>query len=108
MVRGYSKNQAREMGFPCDRYQFPTVAGKGTGVLAMKVWDNKCLICYFDMDDGEKIKLVALREHENDWSFRPNHFNKDMALVEIGSLMEISYKITKTGLSSLLNAKTQE
>jgi len=108
MVRGYSENQVKEMGFKRGEYKFPTVAGKGTATLAMKMWGNKCLLCYFDMDDGQKIKLTAFREHEHDRYFYPRNCDLDMAAVEIGSRMEVAYGITKTGTASFLNASIQE
>lgn len=105
MVRGYSEHQAEEMGFPRSQYQFPNTAGKGTGILVMKIWGNKCLVCYFDMDDGEKIKLAAFREHTHDRFFQPEKSELDLAGVEIGSVMEISYGITGTGRANFLSAK---
>ena len=104
MVRGYSESKVVEMGFPRKDYKFPTVAGRGTGTLVMKMWSKKCLICYFELDDGEKIKLCAFREHEHDRFFFPNKSKTDMASVEIGSRMEIEYGITKTGNASFLDA----
>ena len=105
MVRGYSEHQAEKMCFPRSQYQFPNAAGKGTGTLVMKIWGNKCLVCYFDMDDGENIKLAAFREHTHDRFFQPEKSELDLAGVEIGSVMEISYGITSTGRAKFLSAK---
>ena len=105
MVRGYSDNQAAEMGFERAAYKFPTAPGKGTGTLVMKIWGNKCLICYFKMDDGEKLKLSVFREHEFDRFFQPEKCSLDMSEVKIGSVMEISYGITKNGTAKFLTAK---
>jgi len=104
MVRGYSENQVREMGFPRADYSFPKEPGEGSGTLVMKMWGNKCLICYFDMDDGSKIKLSLFREHETDRHFFPENSEIDFTEVEIGSQMEIAYGITRTGKAKFLTA----
>lgn len=108
MKRAYSRYQLKEMDFDVERYKFPTASGKGTGTLAMKQWGNKCLVCYFDMDDGEKIKLTVWREHVEDRYFRPEKSDLDISEVEIGSRMELSYGITRTGKAKFLDANLQE
>ena len=105
MVRGYSDHQAAALGFDRAAYKFPTVPGKGTCTLVMKIWGTKCLICYFVMDDGEKLKLSVFREHVFDRFFYPEKCSLDMSEVEIGSIMEISYGITKNGRAKFLTAK---
>ena len=105
MVKGYSENQVREMGFDRSQYRFPDTAGKGTGALTMKIWGNKCLLCYFDMDDGAKIKLTVFRERVHNRYFQPEKSELDLAEVEIGSFMEIAYGITRNGTAKFLTAK---
>ena len=58
--RGYGKPAIMEMGFPTKEYEFPETEGEFFGTLVIKKWNNKGgLICYFDTDDGRKLKLCV-------------------------------------------------
>ena len=106
MVRGYSRLQVQGMeNFNRSDYSFPKTPGRGTGILTMKEWGNsRCLICYFDMDDGEKLMLSVWQERDSSRSYKPKNCDLDLTTVEIGSRMEIGYELTKSGKSRFLYA----
>ena len=54
----YTPAQAREIGFDRNAYT-PAAEGVFTGTLVMKVYGDFCLRCYFETDDGQKLKLTA-------------------------------------------------
>ena len=46
---------------PLGQYQFPSEEGSFTGTLAHRAWhpQKRCLMCFFDVDGGERFKLYA-------------------------------------------------
>ncbi len=106
MNRAYSRNQLEEVGFDYRRYSFPKAPGRGTGTLVMKEWGKaKCLICYFDMDTGEKLALSVWWDSNPQRSYRPKQSDIDMSMVEIGTRMNICYELSSSGKSRFLEAK---
>lgn len=101
--RGYSRTQIDEMGFDVSEYEFPKGPGRATGTLVMKQWGNKCLICYFDLDTGDKLRLTVWWKGD-DRSYCPKGSDIDMSCVEIGTRMEIAYDVGESGLSLFLYA----
>ena len=46
---------------PLEEYRFPEEGGSFTGTLVYRCWhrNKPMLLCYFDTDDGRKMKLAA-------------------------------------------------
>ena len=101
-LRGYSKAQIDEAGFNDYGYGFPTAPGRATAMLVMKRWTRKGLVCYFDLDTGEKLMLTVWRGVE--CSYRPRESDVDMSYVQIGTRMEIAYDVDRNGKSVFLYA----
>lgn len=109
MNRGYSRSQMDDMAFDYEKYRFPNAPGKGTGTLAMKEWGKrKCLICYFDMDTGEKLAISVWWSSDGDRCYCPKRSDIDLSMVEIGTRMEIEYELTTSGKSRFLSANIEE
>ncbi len=101
-LRGYSKGQADTTGFNDYGYDFPKGSGRGTATLVMKRWAHKGLVCYFDLDTGEKLMLTVWRGRG--CSYCPRESDVDMSFVEIGTRMEIAYDVDMRGKSVFLYA----
>ena len=109
MKRGYSRFEVSEMGFNRRAYAFPVEPGSATGTLVMKEWSkHRCLVCYFDLDSGEKLILCVWKEEDEERSYKPRHSDLDLSYVELGTRLEISYGITSSGKSSFLEAEVLE
>ena len=62
-MRAYSWNQFRETGFIKSEYHFPALEGSYNATLVMKQWGDKaCIIGFFVIQSGEKIKANAWQE----------------------------------------------
>ena len=104
--RGYSKDAIMEMEFPTKEYEFPETAGKFIGTLVMKKWNSKGgLLCYFDTDDGRKLKLCVWFNYKSERSYRPKSCDLDISYVNIGSTLQVEHAITKSGKSKWLTAE---
>lgn len=57
IITGY----ANFMAAPLEKYSYPKQAGEFIGTLMYRTWHpkSKCLLSFFDTDDGEKIKLMS-------------------------------------------------
>ncbi len=109
MNRAFTRKQLCGIGFEYGRYHYPTAPGRGTGNLVMKEWCKKrCLICYFDMDDGELLALCVWSSVDDSRSYRPSRSNLDLSEVELGTRMEIEYALSETGMSRFLDATIGE
>jgi len=53
------RTKAGRENTPLDEYSYPTNSGEFTGILVFRCWhpNNKMLLCYFDTDDGQQLKL---------------------------------------------------
>ena len=106
MKRGYSKKELENLGFPTGEYSFPDTLGQTTATLTMKQWGKQnVLICYFDTDCGEKLKLCAWFSRNDARAYRPRNSDLDISYVEIGSRMNIAYDVTESGKSRFLDAE---
>ena len=54
----YTPTQAREIGFDRNAYATAT-EGVFIGTLVMKIYGDFCLRCYFETENGQKLKLTA-------------------------------------------------
>ena len=110
MTRGYSRNQVRDMGFDRKSYRFPKEPGKGTGMLTMKEWAHSqgCLLCFFELDEGEKLILSVWRQKDDARSYKPRNCDLVMTQVPIGSRMDLEYDLTPKGHSRFLYAELVE
>lgn len=107
--RGYSKGQVRDMGFPMSDYDFPQGEGSFTGTLVMKRWNKQNgLICYFNTTDGYKYKLCVWFSHDAKRAYRPAKSEVDISYVEIGSVVKVTYGLTRNGKSKWLEAEVLE
>lgn len=98
MRRAYSKKQVEELGFPSAEYQFPKKSGMFTGTLVMKKWsDSSGLICYFDTEQGEKVKLCVWFRSDPKRTYRPTKSDLDLSMVELGTRICAKYTITQKG-----------
>ena len=98
MKRAYTRKQLFEMNFPVSDYDFPHGNGTFDGVLVMKKWgDRNVLICYFDTDQGEKLKLCAWFKRDSKKDYRPKHSDLDMSKVEIGTDLRVNYSTRNSG-----------
>jgi hypothetical protein len=57
--------QAREAGFDRNGYA-PAAEGNFTGTLVMKIYGDFCLRCYFETDNGERLKLTAWQDRKTE------------------------------------------
>ena len=104
--RAYSKKEIEEMEFPVTDYLFPDTPGEATATLVMKQWGKQgVLICYFDTDDGRKLKLCVWFSRNDARSYRPRHSDLDLSYIGISSRMNIAYDLTASGKSRFLEAE---
>ena len=109
MPRGYSKKEIVEMGFPSAEYKFPDDPGEKICTLTMKQWGKQdVLICYFDTENGEKLKLCVWFSRNDIRSYRPRNSDLDISYVELGSRMRVVYDLTASGKSRFLDAELLE
>ena len=107
--RGFSKNQVIDMDFPIREYDFPDGAGNFTGTLVMKKWNsNRALICYFDTNDGRKLKLCVWYKYSADKAYRPQKSELDISYVELDSRLLVEYETMKSGKTRWVDAKLLE
>ena len=96
--RGYVPSDLEEMGFDVNQYPFPSEAGETTATLVMRKWGKRCnLICYFDTDDGQKLKLIAYRDDRKGGKYTTRENDICMSRQPLGSRWKIKYTITARG-----------
>ena len=103
----YSQNQADDIGFPYFDYEFPNGGGTFTGTLVFKKWSKKAstsLICYFDTDDGEKLKMCVWFSYDDERTYRPKQSDVDMKKAELNTKWQISHSISRSGKTIWLTA----
>ena len=104
--RGYAPSDLEEMGFDVNQYPFPSEAGETTATLVMRKWGKRCnLICYFDTDDGQKLKLIAYRDDRKGGKYTTRENDICMSRQPLGSRWKIKYTITARGNTSWLSAE---
>ena len=104
--RGYVSNDIEEMGFNVNEYPFPATSGEANATLVMKKWGKKMnLICYFDSDDGQKLKLIAYRNDKKGSKYTTRENDICMSRQSLGSRWKIKYTITPKGNTSWLSAE---
>lgn len=98
MKRAYTKKQLLELGFPAAEYHFPKESGEFTGTLIMKKWsDSSGLICYFETEYGEKVKLCVWFRTDPERTYRPAKSDLDLSMVELGAEICAKYTVTQKG-----------
>ena len=105
MRRAYTWRQITEMGFEVTDYDFPTEPGIVNAALVMKRWGNNNLVCYFEGDDGEKIKLCAWWSQYENRSYRPRDSDIDFTEVELGTRFKLEYGISTKGGAIFISAE---
>lgn len=84
-------------------YRFPTGEGSFVGTLVHKRWNGRNGInCYFDSDDALPIKICAWVNYERGTGCRPKHSNLDVTTLELGTVLRVTYRTTKSGKTSWL------
>lgn len=108
--RGYSIKEVDEMGFPIWDYDFPAGRGEFTGTLVLKRWnEHLALICYFDTDQGEKLKLCIWFKYDNERTYRPRNSDLDVSEIPLGSRVQVTFEPSGTGKSTVwLSASVME
>ena len=100
-----SQKEADEMGFPSSDYLFPSDGNTFTGTLILKKWSKtKALICYFDTDSGEKLKLCVWFSGDDTRTYRPKRSDINFKEVNLNTKWEVTYLITKSGKTMWLTA----
>ena len=61
-IRALSKAQFAQNGFDTSDYRFTTEPGTFTVYLELKVWEKRCLECFFTFADGRKIIACTFPE----------------------------------------------
>ena len=103
--RGYIPSDLEEMGFDVNQYPLPSEAGEATATLVMRKWGKRLnLICYFDTDDGRKLKLLAYRDDRKGGRYTTRENDICMSYQPLGSRWKIKYTITPRGNTSWLSA----
>ena len=75
----------------------------------MKRWNKQNgLICYFNTTDGYKYKLCVWFSHDEKRAYRPAKSEVDISYVEIGSVVKVTYGLTRNGKSKWLEAEVLE
>jgi len=90
---------------PLGQYQFPTEEGSFAGTLMYRAWHpngKRCLICFFDTDNGEHIKLYAWWDIDYSPKDRSISFVDD---VVNGSRWKCEYKRAPKGSMTWLSAE---
>lgn len=106
MKRAYNRQEIWDMQFPVAEYEFPTEQGDFEGKLVMKKWtDSQGLICYFETEDGQKLKLCVWQNRDRTKDYRPAHSDLDLSYVELNTMLAVSYTITKTQKTKWLTAE---
>lgn len=106
MIRGYSKQDMDNMDFPASQYSFLEGPGEGAATLVMKQWGKQnVLICYFNTDDGKKLKLCVWFCRNASRTYRPRHSDLDLSYIGLNSRLHISYDVNESGKSRFLNAE---
>ena len=100
-----SPKEADDMGFPSADYHFPPDGSSFTGTLIFKKWSKyKSLVCYFETDSGEKLKLCAWFSGNDAKTYRPKKSDVNMKEVKLNTRWSITYLITKSGKTMWLTA----
>lgn len=100
-----SQNESDEIGFPSADYKFPSNGDTFTGTLVFKKWSKtKALICYFDTDNGEKLKLCVWFSGDDTRTYRPKRSDINMKEVKLNTRWTVTYIITKSGKTMWLTA----
>ena len=105
MKKAYTWREITEMGFQVTEYDFPTEPGIVNATLVMKRWGNNNLICYFEGDDGKKLKLCAWWSQYENRSYRPRDSDIDFTLVELGTRFQLEYGISTRGRAIFISAE---
>lgn len=62
------------------------------------------MTCYFDTDNGERLKLCVWFSYDDSRSYRPKESDVDMKKAELNTKWRISHLITKSGKTKWLTA----
>ena len=101
-----SINEADEMGFLSSEYLFPSNGSTFTGTLIFKKWSKtKALVCYFDTDSGEKLKLCVWFSGDDTRTYRPKRTDINFKEVTLNTKWKVTYLITKSGKTMWLTAE---
>ena len=97
--RALTYNQLIGIGFDTMAYSFPIEGGVFIGALTAKCWGTKRnLTCYFDLDNGDKIKL-------NTW-WEQNYM--DIDILPVGTSVKLTMEKNKKGFISLTDIEVLE
>jgi len=98
----YTPAQARETGFDRNAYT-PAAEGVFIGTLVMKVYGDFCLRCYFETDEGRKLKLTAWQNRRTG-KYGPRGSGIDFKDVPLNSKWENSVGVSRTGKAVWITA----
>ena len=104
-VKGYSKKQVEELGFPRNEYQFPEYTGTFKGLLVMKEWGKRNLICYFDTENHERYKLCVWFDYNDSKSYKPRKSDIDFTTAELNTVWMVAFAISKSGTTAWMTAE---
>ncbi|MCL2189165.1 MAG: hypothetical protein FWC16_09625 [Defluviitaleaceae bacterium] len=90
----YTQKQAREAVFNRNAFT-PAKEGVFEGQLVMKVYGDFCIRCYFETDNGQKLKLVAWQNRQTG-RYSPRGSNIDFKSVALNSTWENRVELDKT------------
>lgn len=102
----YTPAQAREAGFDRSGYA-PAAEGVFTGTLAMKIYGDFCLRCYFVTDGGGKVKLTAWQNRRTG-RCGPYRSGMDFEAVPLQTKWENSVGLSRSGKLAWIGAKEME
>jgi len=90
----YTHKEARAIGFNRNAY-VPASEGVFEGQLVMKVQGDFCIRCYFETDNGSKIKLVAWQNRQTG-RYGPRGCGVDFNTVPLNTIWENRVELDKT------------
>jgi len=99
----YTPAQAREAGFDRNAYT-PAAEGSFIGTLVMKVYGDFCLRCYFETDEGRKLKITAWQNRRTG-KYGPRGSGIDFKDVPLKSKWENRVGTNRTGQAVWIQAE---
>lgn len=100
MNNNENQTNVEKILYAADTYARPDFEGTFRARLEDTAWPRKSrfpmLICYFTLEDGRGISLLAVRSQKT-LGYSPNHTDIDFKYVEEGTWWDITIRKTKSG-----------
>ncbi len=99
----FTPMQAKEAGFKRNDYS-PAAEGVFTAMLVMKIYGDFCLRCYFQTEDGKKLKLTAWQDRKSG-RYGPRGCGIDWGKVPLFTKWSNHVALSRTGRPSWVDAE---